>query len=90
MKGPKFENTLPRPLSKNQINNILENIAQNKVKWIGMRDLSIILLMWGYGLRISEVLNLKLSDLHSNDLHIFGKGKKTRIIPLSAEVTQFL
>ena len=28
-----------------------------------MRDLSIILLMWGYGLRISEVLNLKLSDL---------------------------
>ena len=41
-----------------------------------MRNLSIILLMWGYGLRISEVVNLKYSDLHSNDLHIFGKVKK--------------
>ena len=55
-----------------------------------MRDLSIILLMWGYGLRISEVLNLKLSDLQSNDLSIFGKGKKTRLIPIAEEVSMFL
>ena len=71
IKGPKFNNTLPRPLSKNQITNIFKNITLKKVKWIGMRDLSILLLMWGYGLRISEVINLKLSDLQSNDLHIF-------------------
>ena len=90
LKGPKFNSNLPRPLSHNQVSKILKNIVENKQKWVGMRDLSIILLMWGYGLRISEVLNLKLSDLQSNDLSIFGKGKKTRLIPIAEEVSMFL
>ena len=55
-----------------------------------MRNLSILFLMWGYGLRINEVLNLKVQDISSSDLIITGKGRKQRIIPLSAEVTQFL
>ena len=90
IKGPKFNSNLPRPLSHNQVSIIFKNILENKQKWVGMRDLSIILLMWGYGLRISEVLNLKLSDLQSNDLSIFGKGKKTRLIPIAEEVSMFL
>ena len=90
IKGPKFNSNLPRPLSHNQVRKIFKNIVENKQKWVGMRDLSIILLMWGYGLRISEVLNLKLSDLQSNDLSIFGKGKKTRLIPIAEEVSMFL
>lgn len=90
LKGPKFDKTLPRPLSKNQITNIFKNIVVNKTKWVGMRDLSIILLMWGYGLRISEVINLKVSDLQSNNLQIFGKGMKTRLIPIAEEVRIFL
>lgn len=90
IKGPKFNSNLPRPLSHNQVSKIFKNIVENKQKWVGMRDLSIILLMWGYGLRISEVLNLKLSDLQSNDLSIFGKGKKTRLIPIAEEVSKFL
>ena len=90
IKGPKFNSNLPRPLSHNQVSKILKNIVENKQKWVGMRDLSVILLMWGYGLRISEVLNLKLSDLQSNDLSIFGKGKKTRLIPIAEEVSMFL
>ena len=90
IKGPKFNSTLPRPLSKNQITKILKNIKQNKIKWIGMRNLSIMLLMWGYGLRISEVINLKYSDLQSKDLNIFGKGKKTRLIPIADEVKNYV
>ena len=90
IKGPKFNSNLPRPLSHNQVRKIFKNIVENKQKWVGMRDLSIILLMWGYGLRISEALNLKLSDLQSNDLSIFGKGKKTRLIPIAEEVSMFL
>ena len=81
-KGPKFHKTLPRPLSKNQVAKIFQNIAMNKEKWVGMRDLSIILLMWGYGLRISEVINIRLSDLQTNDLQINGKGNKTRLIQI--------
>ena len=44
----------------------------------------------GYGLRINEVLNLKVQDISSSDLLVTGKGRKQRIIPLSAEVKQFL
>ena len=71
-------------------NIVLVLIVGNKTKWVGMRDLSIILLMWGYGLRISEVINLKVSDLQSNNLQIFGKGMKTRLIPIPEEVRIFL
>ena len=47
-----------------------------KIKWIRMRNLSLIILMWGYGLRISEVLSLKLKDIDAVDLRVLGKGKK--------------
>jgi len=55
-----------------------------------MRNLSVIILMWGYGLRISEVLNLRLSDLGSSELKIIGKGKRIRIIPISHSVLNYL
>jgi len=66
--GPKFINNLPRPLSKEQIEKIFENIKSEKIRWILIRNLSIVILMWGYGLRISEVLNLKLEDLNYNEI----------------------
>lgn len=55
-----------------------------------MRDLSILLLMWGYGLRISEVLNIKVNDLQSEDLRIIGKGEKIRLIPISKEIVFYI
>ena len=41
---------------------IINEIKSEKIKWIMMRNLSIIIMMWGYGLRISEVLNIRLKD----------------------------
>ena len=90
IKGPRFLNSLPRPLSEKQIEKFLTKLQKNKNDWQVMRNLSILFLMWGYGLRINEVLNLKVQDISSSDLIITGKGRKQRIIPLSAEVTQFL
>ena len=46
--------------------------------------------MWGYGMRISEVLNLKKKDLNSSDILLTGKGGKQRIIPLSSETLSLL
>ena len=60
IKGPKFLESLPRPLSLEQIHKIITEIKNGKVKWITMRNLSIIIMMWGYGLRISETLNIKV------------------------------
>lgn len=90
LKGPKFVDSLPRPLTRNQVHKLLKSILLEKEEWIGMRDLSILLLMWGYGLRISEVLNLKIVDLQSKDLRILGKGEKIRLIPISKEITSYI
>ncbi len=90
VKGPRFASSMPRPLSKNQIKNLIEDISTEPERWIRMRNLSIIILMWGYGLRISEVLNLKLKDLETNNLTIIGKGQKSRIIPILNEVVFFI
>jgi len=89
-KGPKFNQLLPRPLSKNQITKILERISQGKQRWVVLRNFLVIILMWGYGMRISEVLNLKKKDLNSADIFLTGKGGKQRIIPLSSETLSLL
>ena len=90
LKGPKFNFDLPRPLSKNQVNRIVEKICQGNKEWVTLRNFLIIILMWGYGLRISEVLNLKKDDLKASDLVIIGKGNKSRIIPISLETLNLL
>jgi integrase/recombinase XerC len=90
IKGPKFKNSIPRPLSIGQVRNLIRETYEEKDKWVSMRNLSIILLMWGYGLRISEVLELRLSDLKGIELRITGKGKKVRILPILDSVWKFV
>ena len=90
LRAPKFEDSLPRPLSNGQIKNIVKAVCSEKVRWISMRNLSAILLMWGYGLRISEVINLKYNNLKVSDLKILGKGGKYRIIPISDLLLNFI
>ena len=90
IKGPKFLESLPRSLTKTQIFKIIDEIKNEKNKWIMMRNLSAIILMWGYGLRISEVLNLQLKDTDKNEIRINGKGGKIRIIPVSEKIMIFI
>tara|TARA_B100000989_G_scaffold142977_1_gene106479 strand:+ start:932 stop:1843 length:912 start_codon:yes stop_codon:yes gene_type:complete len=89
--SPKFITSLPRPLSTSQVEKIISSLKDNKESWIVKRNLSIILLMWGFGLRINEVLNLKISDLKTgNFISILGKGQKNRLIPVFSEILKFL
>ena len=90
IKGPKFLESLPRPLTENQMLKLLGNIKTEREKWIMMRNLSVLILMWGYGLRISEVLNIKLKDTQIDDLRIIGKGGKIRVIPIAKEINIFI
>ena len=91
IKSPKFKSSLPRPLSMNQINKVLEFIIKNEKRWIAKRNLSIVLLMWGVGLRINEVLDLKLKDiLDRNEIIVRGKGGKERILPIIEEIKNLL
>ena len=90
IKGPKFLESLPRPLTESQTLKLLDDIKTEKEKWIMMRNLSVLVLMWGYGLRISEVLNLKLKDTYMEDIRIIGKGGKVRAIPIATEIQIFI
>ena len=90
MSAPKFNISLPRPLSINQVDKIISSLKNNK-GWIVKRNLSIILLMWGFGLRINEVLSLKFKDIRSKDsIYITGKGGKNRLIPIFPEIYSFI
>ena len=88
MKAPKIPLTLPKSISKEDIENLLKLIfSRNIPEWQKNRDFAILLLMYGAGLRISEALSLKDKDLPLEDwLQIKGKGNKTREIPILPEV----
>ena len=84
LKSPKLKKTLPRPIDSKlaiEVIKIAETIE--KEKWIGLRNKSILMLLYGCGLRISEALNLNFNDIDNEDhILIKGKGEKERIVPM--------
>ncbi len=73
--------TIPTVLSKEEINKLLDIKLTNKFAY---RNKAMIELMYATGLRVSELVNLKLNDvdLHMNIIKTTGKGKKERMIPI--------
>lgn len=80
--GPKKTNLLPKALSKDNTEYAINNIANfSKEQWIAKRDVAILTLIYGSGLRISEILSIKKKHLKEEIIRIVGKGKKERIVP---------
>ena len=84
LKGPKQKKSLPRPIIADLAIEVIKEAKNiDDEKWIGQRNQTILILLYGCGLRISEALNLNYSDITSNDyLVIKGKGNKERIVPI--------
>lgn len=84
LKGPKQKKSLPRPIIADLAIEVIKEAKNiDDEKWIGQRNQTILILLYGCGLRISEALNLNYSDITSNDyLIIKGKGNKERIVPI--------
>ena len=80
--APKIGRHLPEVLSIPEIEAILNGIDLSKPE--GHRNKAIIEVMYGCGLRVSEVVNLRISNLHfqENYIRIIGKGDKERLIPI--------
>lgn len=78
---PKNERRLPQVLTIEEIEKLINVIDNKTVK--GKRDKAIIELLYSSGLRVSEIINLKINDLdfENNYLKCFGKGSKERIVP---------
>lgn len=82
-RGPKYWRKLPRPLSEAAAQDIIAVVGdQARAEWVAARDMAIVTLLYGSGLRISEALGLTgrahpLPDV----LRITGKGGKERLVP---------
>ncbi|WP_372609764.1 tyrosine recombinase XerC [Aquicoccus sp.] len=83
-RAPRFQNKLPRPLAEDAARRMLDTIGlQSQEPWVAARDVAVLTLLYGCGLRISEALGLDGQDAPLPEvLRIIGKGGKERIIPV--------
>jgi integrase/recombinase XerC len=83
-RAPKFKAGLPRPVASTEAKSLIETAAlQSTDPWVGARDIAILTLLYGCGLRISEALDLNFGQAPLPEvLKIRGKGNKERIIPV--------
>ena len=83
-RGPKYRRKLPRPLSVEGARDMIDGVAdQSSHDWIAARDVAVVTLLYGCGLRISEALGLTGAAHPVPDvLRIIGKGGKERIVPV--------
>lgn len=87
---PKLDQTLPSVLSENEVERLLESVLIEDE--YTCRDRCMLELMYATGLRISELINLKLNDLNLKMCLIkcIGKGDKERLVPISDGMVDLL
>ena len=83
-RAPKFQKKLPRPLDKDAARAMIDTVELQSLKdWVAARDVAVVTLLYGCGLRISEALGLMGKDAPlPATLRITGKGGKERIVPV--------
>ena len=81
IKAPKSKKTLPQTLSIDQVMKLI-NITDSTL--LGIRDRAVMELFYSSGLRLSELVNIKLHEINTDDntATITGKGDKTRVVPI--------
>lgn len=86
VRAPKFTAPLPRPLAVASAKAMLGQVeVQSGHDWVAARDVAVLTLLWGCGLRISEALGLAGENLPlGQSLVIRGKGDKERVVPVIA------
>ena len=82
--SPKFGRQLPDIFSTDEIDRIIATVDTSSVK--GLRDSAMLELLYSCGLRVSELVSLKIQDLFFGEgyIRVIGKGDKQRLVPISA------
>ena len=90
LEGPKLGLYLPDTLSEEDINRIITCIDNSTD--IGKRNKCILEVLYGCGLRVSELIDLKISNINFKESYIMveGKGEKTRLVPLANTTAEFI
>lgn len=90
LSAPKKPKSLPKFLTTDEIEKILNNMKIDTPA--GFRNRVILELLWATGMRVSELSNLNFGDLNieENEIRVFGKGAKERIVLISNRAKDYL
>ena len=88
--SPKLGRYLPEVLSVDEVTAIIESVDTSNLT--GLRDRAILEVLYGCGLRVSEVVSLKISSLYLKEgfIRVIGKGDKERIVPVGGAAVEAL
>jgi integrase/recombinase XerC len=89
IRAPRAKKSLPKALTVLEAKATITMIDEIEDRpWVAARDMAVLSLCYGAGLRISETLSLSRADLEGPTLRVTGKGGKTRLVPLIDAVRQ--
>lgn len=90
LESPQIGDHLPEVLSTEEVDRLEDSIDLSK--WEGHRNRAIVEVLFSCGLRVSELVNLRLTDLYVDEqyVRIMGKGSKERLVPISEKALREL
>jgi integrase/recombinase XerD len=90
LETPRLIRHLPDTLNIQEINGMIAAIDASKPD--GMRNKAILETLYGCGLRVSELINLKISDVFSENefIRVLGKGNKERLVPIGSTALKYI
>ncbi len=90
LKLPKLTEALPDVISIEDANKLLDSLTDSSA--LGLRDRALMEVLYGCGLRVSEIAGLDSSDIYTDEgfLRVFGKGSKERVVPISGKAAEAL
>ncbi|HET6829467.1 MAG TPA: tyrosine recombinase XerC [Ramlibacter sp.] len=99
VRAPKAPKPLPKALGVEEAVQLAEHRQDDADPWLQARDVAIVELLYGCGLRVGEVVGLDVQagsnargwvDLQAGDVHVLGKGSKRRSVPLGRKAAEAL
>ena len=90
LSAPKLSKSLPVVLTVEEVDSILSSPIVNTK--LGLRDKALLELLYACGTRVTELINLKISDLFFKDevIRVFGKGSKERVVPIGSSAIRWV
>lgn len=88
--SPKLPRSLPKSLNEQEVEDLLD--APDTSEPIGLRDRAMLELLYASGLRVSELVTIKVTEVSTQDgvVRVTGKGNKTRLVPMGEEAADWI
>jgi integrase/recombinase XerD len=90
IESPKLPRSLPKSLSEEDVESLLD--APDLSQSLGLRDRAMLEILYASGLRVSELVGLKVTEVSLSEgvIRVTGKGSKTRLVPMGEEAVEWI